>query len=181
MFTNFARQRTVSATAEGGLSNMSYQTAKRLFDITFSLLGLVIFAPFLFIIAIIIKLEDAGTVFFRQARMGKRNISFSILKFRTMRHEKVTRIGRWLRGNGIDEIPQFLNVLKGDMSMVGPRPLTEDDIRRLSWNTPVHKHRWDVRPGITGLTQLLSGHSARYSRRVDKLYARKKSIKLDFV
>ena len=177
----FARQRTMSATAKGGIYTMRYQSTKRAFDIFFSSLGLLLFAPLLIIVAIIIKLEDGDTVFFHQTRLGKQKIPFSILKFRTMRQGKITRIGGWLRGNGIDEIPQFLNVLKGDMSMVGPRPLTEDDIHRLGWDRPVYGDRWDSSPGITGLTQLLSGHSARYSRRVDKLYARKKSIQLDFI
>ena len=74
---------------------------------------------------------------------------FTILKFRSMRDGRVTRIGRLIRATGLDELPQFVNILRGDMSAVGPRPLTADDVARLGWTTPQHDFRWQSRPGDT--------------------------------
>jgi lipopolysaccharide/colanic/teichoic acid biosynthesis glycosyltransferase len=88
-------------------------------------------------------------------------------------------VGRWLRATGLDETAQLLNVLLGDMSMVGPRPLTRRDVDRLGWTQKEHDARWDVDPGITGLAQLFGGRAARASLRFDKLYAAKRSAWLD--
>ena len=110
--------------------------SKRIFDIIFSIIGLVIFLPLLLIIAILIKLDSKGPVFFVQARVGKHNKDFNIYKFRTMRIEsdkkglltlgnndsRITKTGYFLRRYKIDEFPQLINILKGDMSFVGPRP-----------------------------------------------------------
>jgi len=152
---------------------------RRAFDIGFALLGCQVFAPFFLIASSLIKLEDGGPVFFRQERIGLGRKPFDILKFRTMRDGKVTRVGTWLRATGLDETAQFLNVLRGDMSMVGPRPLTRADIERLGWTGKKHDARWDVNPGITGLAQLFAPATARGSLRLDKLYAAKRSAWLD--
>ena len=96
-----------------------------------------------------------------------------------MRHGQVTRVGRWLRATGIDEIPQFVNVVRGQMSVVGPRPLTAQDVERLGWDTPDTDARFDTRPGITGLAQIFSGGGAGRSRRLDTLYADRASARLD--
>src|SRR5262249_23749774 len=104
---------------------------------------------------------------------------FRIVKLRTMRAGRVTRVGRWLRATGLDETTQFIHVLRGEMSVVGPRPLTREDIERLGWSGLRHDARFAVRPGITGLAQVDGGRSARRSRALDALYARRRSIAMD--
>jgi undecaprenyl phosphate N,N'-diacetylbacillosamine 1-phosphate transferase len=153
--------------------------ARRAFDIGFALIGCHVFAPFFLVASALIKLDDGGPVLFRQERVGRGRRPFSILKFRTMRGGKVTRVGVWLRATGLDETAQFLNVLRGDMSMVGPRPLTQADIERLGWTRKEHDARWDVNPGITGLAQLFNPKAARGTLRFDKLYAANRSAWLD--
>lgn len=142
---------------------------KRLLDVTAAIAALAIFSPVLIVAATLIRHEDGGPVLFRQVRIGRQSRSFFILKLRTMRDGKqVTKIGRWLRQTGIDEIPQFINVLRGDMSVVGPRPLTAEDLRRLGWTSD--ERRQSVRPGITGLAQIFGGQTADQSSELDQLY-----------
>jgi lipopolysaccharide/colanic/teichoic acid biosynthesis glycosyltransferase len=139
--------------------------AKRCFDIIFSLIGLMLLTPLLLLISFIIIIDSKGPVLFIQGRVGKNNKDFNIYKFRTMRiqseskglltlgnHDsRITQVGYFLRRYKIDEFPQLLNILKGDMSFVGPRPelryyvnfYSEDDLRI-----------FEVRPGITGLASL---------------------------
>lgn len=131
---------------------------KRALDLAASGVALTLFAPVLATAAALIRLEDGGPVLFLQERVGERGRPFRIVKLRTMRDERVTRVGRWLRATGIDEVPQFVNVLKGDMSVVGPRPLTRADLERLGWaEDPV---RSELRPGITGPAQIRAGGPA---------------------
>lgn len=149
---------------------------KRAFDFVFSCIGLLLLTPILILIALLIKLDSKGPVLFIQNRVGKNNIDFNIYKFRTMRiasqtkglltlgnnDERITRIGYFLRRYKIDEFPQFINILKGDMSFVGPRPelryyvnfYSEDDMKIFK-----------VRPGITGLA------SIKYRNEVELLKA----------
>lgn len=132
---------------------------KRCFDILMSMLGLIILSPLFLVIAIWIKLDSPGPVFFRQTRVGRFNKDFRIFKFRTMRTDaaqgslltvgedpRITRSGRILRKYKLDELPQLINVFLGQMSLVGPRP----EVRRYVdlW-TPEQMHVLDVRPGIT--------------------------------
>lgn len=139
--------------------------AKRLFDVICAIIGLIILAPFLLLISILIKLDSKGPILFIQGRVGKNNKDFNIYKFRTMRiqseskglltlgnHDsRITKVGYVLRRYKIDEFPQLINILKGDMSFVGPRPelryyvnfYSEDDMKI-----------FEVRPGITGLASL---------------------------
>jgi lipopolysaccharide/colanic/teichoic acid biosynthesis glycosyltransferase len=152
---------------------------RRAYDVCFALIGCHVFAPFLLITSALIRLEDGGPALYRQERVGRGRRPFPILKLRTMRGGEITRIGRWLRATGLDETAQFLNVLRGDMSMVGPRPLTRADIDRLGWTRAEHDARWDVNPGITGLAQLFGGAAARGTLRLDKLYAKRRSAWLD--
>jgi exopolysaccharide biosynthesis polyprenyl glycosylphosphotransferase len=155
-----------------GQLGMRARVAKRLFDIGVSLFALVVLSPVLLIAAVLIKLEDGGPVLFRQRRLGQGNRFFDIYKLRTMRHERgdadgrrstgrdderVTRVGRFLRRSSIDELPQLVNVLRGEMSIVGPRPhaLGSQAGDKLFWQ--VDERYWQrhtLRPGITGLAQV---------------------------
>lgn len=133
---------------------------KRLFDIVASGLGLVVLSPIFFIIAIWIKLDSKGPVFYRQVRVGRYNKDFRIFKFRSMRvgadngslvtiggrDPRVTKSGYWIRKFKLDELPQLINVFIGDMSLVGPRP----EVRHyVDYWTPEQMHVLEVRPGIT--------------------------------
>jgi lipopolysaccharide/colanic/teichoic acid biosynthesis glycosyltransferase len=149
------------------------------FDTFFALVGCQVFAPFYALASVLITLEDGGPVFFPQERVGRYGRPFRIFKFRTMRDGRVTRVGRWLRATGLDETPQFFNVLRREMNMVGPRPLTREDIERLGWTGSRYAWRWDVNPGITGLAQVFGGNASRQSRRLDALYVKRRSKWLD--
>jgi len=156
----------------------SYRT-KRLLDITVSMTALVLFAPAILFISLVILLDDGLPLFFRQYRIGENYKTFSIMKFRTMRNGRVTRVGKWLRQTGMDEIMQFLNVLLGEMSVVGPRPLTQKDMQRMGWNHIKYRNRWVIKPGITGLAQLYGGSGKKVSLFFDFYYFDRKSIMLD--
>ncbi len=157
---------------------LNREVNKRIFDIATASFGLVAFAPLVTTIAVVIYLEDQGPILFTQERIGHNRQPFKIFKFRSMNEQEVTKVGKWLRETGLDEIPQFLNVLCGDMSMVGPRPLTEEDIERLGWNQEDYDARWDSVPGITGLAQL-RGKNANSSYRLDMTYQKHSSLLLD--
>ena len=148
---------------------------KRLFDIAVAAAGLVVLSPVLIAVAVLIKLEDGGPVLFIQRRLGRGNQFFDMFKFRSMREEKldhngarstardddrITRIGAFIRRTSIDELPQLLNVLKGDMSIVGPRPhaLGSQANNKYFWD--IDRKYWQrhcLKPGLTGLAQV-RGH-----------------------
>jgi len=151
---------------------------KRVFDVCGAVGGLLFFAPVLAAIAVAILLDDGGPVLFRQPRLGRCRRRFDIVKFRSMRDGQVTRTGRVLRATGLDELPQFLNILRGDLSVVGPRPVTEDDARLFGWLGPSAAGRWRVSPGLTGLGQL-AGRTPGESLRLDRCYARRRSLAFD--
>lgn len=153
--------------------------SKRWFDLGLAIAALGFFTPFMIVIASLILILDGRPILFTQQRLGKDKKSFTVYKFRTMDDGKVTRLGQWLRATGLDEIPQFVNVLKGDMSIVGPRPLTQQDVERLGWFYSGAAFRWQVLPGITGLAQIFSGQGVRMSRYMDRIYIRRKSIYYD--
>jgi lipopolysaccharide/colanic/teichoic acid biosynthesis glycosyltransferase len=154
-------------------------SSQRLFDVVGATGGLLFFAPVMTVIAIAIWCEDGGPVLFRQARVGCHRRPFSILKFRSMRDGRVTRVGRLTRGTGLDELPQFINILRGDMSAVGPRPLMAEDIQRLGWNAPEFDFRWHTRPGLTGLAQLSGADSGLRSLELDRAYLARRSLFFD--
>ena len=149
--------------------NFRYAVLKRLFDIALSLAAIVFLSPLFLLIAILIKVTSAGPVFFTQERVGLNGKSFRMLKFRTMRQDPtlnssshwtsrddpyVTSIGQWLRRSNLDELPQFLNVLKGDMSVVGPRPERRFYLERFREEVPEYMSRHYVKSGITGWAQV---------------------------
>src|SRR5579859_3330701 len=135
---------------------MTTYTGKRALDVLAAGTACAVFAPVVIGVSLAVWLEDGGSSLFSQARVGKGRGPFTLLKFRSMRNNQVTRVGQWLRRTGIDELPQFVNVCRGEMSVVGPRPLTAQDIERLGWNGPQFDWRFGGKPGITGLSQLLA-------------------------
>jgi lipopolysaccharide/colanic/teichoic acid biosynthesis glycosyltransferase len=151
----------------------------RFVDLVLAAAGFFLFLPVNLVIALFIILEDKGPVFFLQERAGRKMKPFLIVKFRTMNHDRVTKIGKWIRTHGLDEIPQIINVLKGEMSIVGPRPLKIEDVRRLGWDQSFYQARFAVNPGITGLAQLYGGIGRKISVLLDKVYVQKKSLFLD--
>ena len=157
----------------------SIRLSKRLFDLVGAVGGLLAFSPAMAVIAGAIVLEDGWPVLFRQERLGRRRRPFTILKFRSMRDGRITRVGRLLRATGLDELPQFINILRGDMSAVGPRPLTEADVTRLGWMAPRYDFRWRVLPGLTGLAQVTAARSGRLSLGLDRRYVARQSLWLD--
>lgn len=153
---------------------------KRSTDIVLALFALLGFAPLMLLIALAIVIEDGRPVLFRQERMGRGRLPFRLYKFRTLKAGKVLKVGHWLRQTGLDEVPQFLNVLLGEMSIVGPRPLTREDIERLGWQGEAQALRWSVRPGITGTAQLFGrGRGKRVNGWLDRRYIRTPSLALD--
>lgn len=173
----------VSASAPG-CNDMKTQSVKsypgkRALDLLVAGTACAAFAPLVAGIAVATWLEDSGSPLFAQARVGRKRHTFTILKLRSMREQRVTRVGRWLRRTGIDELPQFVNVLRGDMSIVGPRPLTQQDVERLGWHDSPHDWRFAANPGITGLSQLLAQPTPRSARRLDRLYLQRQGLLLD--
>jgi len=152
---------------------------KKYLDLPLAVAGLICFLPIMMLIALMIKLDDGGPIFYTQYRLGKYKRPFLIYKFRSMRSGKITRVGRWLRKSGLDELPQLLNILRKEMSIVGPRPLTLEDVQRLGWDVRYYISRWHVKPGITGLAQLYAGRSAHHSWLYDKTYLRHMAIAFD--
>jgi lipopolysaccharide/colanic/teichoic acid biosynthesis glycosyltransferase len=152
---------------------------KRAFDIVGALGGAVFFAPAMALAAAAILLEDGPPIVFMQRRVGRAREPFVILKLRSMRGGRVTRVGRVLRATGLDEVPQLLNILCGDLSAVGPRPLTEADVIRLGWTGAQYHFRWSVRPGLTGPAQLVGPPSPRYALRLDRRYIARQGVWLD--
>jgi lipopolysaccharide/colanic/teichoic acid biosynthesis glycosyltransferase len=176
---------------------------KRLFDVTLAAIGLIASAPLWALIAAAVKLEDRGPVFFPQERVGLGGRVFTALKFRSMMPDaearsgplqagendpRITRIGHLLRGTAMDELPQLWNILVGDMSFVGPRPLRPGEVevggdgRMISLAAiPGYAARHGVRPGLTGLTQVYAPRDIpRASKfRLDRLYLRRAGLCLD--
>lgn len=189
------------------LENLNGESAKRLFDVLFSLAVLILFAPVYLLLALLILISSPGPVFYVQQRVGQNRKLFGCLKFRTMvvnadevlvemmetsphlrqefqdnfklKHDpRITWIGRFLRVTSLDEFPQFWNVLKGDMSVVGPRPLVEEEL-------PKYGRHMDkiltIKPGITGLWQVSGRNDIPYPRRVqiDLYYVNFRSFWID--
>jgi O-antigen biosynthesis protein WbqP len=143
-----------------------YKYIKRSFDIVCSILGIILLSPVLILVSIIIKLESRGSIIFKQLRAGKDSKPFYIYKFRSMKidapnvatneftdsNDFITKIGRFIRKTSIDEIPQLFNILKGDMSIVGPRPVILEEIELIELRRLNHVDR--LLPGITGWAQI---------------------------
>lgn len=169
---------------------------KRLIDILVSSVALLLLLPLIILIIILIRMESKGPVLFKQKRVGKDGRIFSLYKFRSMAKDaekdtgpvmaksddkRITKLGRILRKTRLDEIPQLIKVLKGDMSLVGPRPERPFFVERFKKEIPGYVQRLQVRPGATGLAQVHSRYdiSARSKLRYDLLYVRNHSLFLD--
>ena len=183
------------------------RTLKRVGDVVFSLLVLILGSPIFILIGILVKLSSPGSIFYIQKRVGRNYREFGCIKFRTMfkdadellpnllekyplmRKEfendfkirndpRITKLGRFLRRSSLDELPQFLNVLKGEMSVVGPRPIVSSEINKYSL---FMEEVVSVRPGLTGLWQVSGRNNLSYKKRVqlDLIYARNRNFVLD--
>jgi len=185
-------RRIGQAAKVAGVADASYRILKRLIDVVVSAMALVVLAVPMLIIDILVRRESPGEAIFRQRRVGWRGRPFVMLKFRTMRsgvdpygrspHEsgdpRLTRMGRWLRKRSLDELPQLLNVLAGQMSLVGPRPLYERQARRWSG---LQRRRLEVKPGLTGYAQVGGRAALTHEEKIelDVYYVEHRSIRLD--
>jgi lipopolysaccharide/colanic/teichoic acid biosynthesis glycosyltransferase len=158
---------------------------KRLMDLTLTLLTLPLWGSLLGLLAAAVLLTDGRPIFFPQPRLGRGGRRFRILKLRSMTTQadplarKPTRLGRHLRQHGLDELPQLINVLLGDMSLVGPRPLTPDDFQRLTAGHPEFADRLQFPPGLTGLAQVCGARGAALTAALEGHYARRWTPGLD--
>jgi len=169
---------------------------KRAFDLFISIIGLTLLSPLFLLVALLIKLDSKGPVFFKQQRLGERGKIFTIYKFRTMcfdaqpifnedgsklwtsRDPRVTHVGRLLRRSGIDELPQLLNVLRGEMSIVGPRP---DEPYALGLYSDTERCKLLIKPGITCLAEIAGRETLLWKQRLayDVEYVKRYSFWLD--
>ena len=186
---------------------MEYKVLKRCLDLLFSVILIIFLIPLFLIIGIIIKLNSKGNIFYSQKRIGKENKPFACYKFRTMhpkakyllkkillqnpnlRNEfinnrkitndpRITNIGKFLRFTSLDELPQIFNVLKGDMSFIGPRPIVKSEIKKYGKN---FKKAFSVKPGISGLWQVSGRNKLSYNKRIelDTFYSENMTLLLD--
>ena len=187
--------------ADGFRKNNFTTTVKRLYDVFLAIFGLFVSSPLMIIISVFIKIDSFGPVFFKQERVGENGRNFILVKFRTMVADaeketgpvwsqtvdtRVTKLGKILRRTGMDEIPQLFNVLRGDMSFVGPRPERPHFVTELQQKIPYYTQRLAVRPGITGWAQVRYGYGATLEDAIEKLqydlyYIKNMSIFLDLL
>ena len=158
---------------------------RRIVSLTVAVVGLVVFAPLMAMIALAIKLDSRGPVLFVQERVGLGGRIFRLLKFRTMRPAptnpdnasvwnrddlaRITRVGKWLREFHLDEMPQFINILRGDMDLVGPRPEMAANVQTMSEQIPYYAMRGMVRPGLTGWAQVKNGYAVAQEEVTEKM------------
>lgn len=180
------------------LSDKKQEARKRIMDLLIATVIAVVTMPFMLLTVLLIKLESKGPIFYRQKRVGQFNQEFNVIKFRSMQVDaekdgavwakkndvRVTRVGRFIRKTRIDELPQLVNVFKGEMSIVGPRPEREVFIRDLEKHIPYYRFRHAVKPGITGLAQVkypygASVNDAKWKHRFDIHYIKHHRTLLD--
>lgn len=170
-----------------------YNISKRIIDVVGALCGIIVFSPIFIITSILIKLESNGSVIFKQIRVGKDSKPFYIYKFRSMKTDApnmatndlknpevyITRVGKFIRKTSIDELPQLFNILKGDMSIVGPRPVIEKERDLLQLRREYYIDK--IKPGVTGWAQINGRDNLDVEEKVkyDKEYLWNRSIKFD--
>ena len=169
---------------------------KRPFDFTLSLIGIIISFPLWILIGLLIWLEDRGPIFYSQYRVGKDGKIFKAIKFRSMIKDaekqtgavwakeddpRITKIGRILRATAMDELPQLLSILKGDMSFVGPRPERPELVTQFNGGIPNYNFRHVVKPGLTGIAQIYGKYDTppQHKLKYDLLYIKKQNFWLD--
>ena len=174
-----------------------YKFIKRTADIFISLFGLIILAPVFLIVSIAIKIDSKGPVIFKQERVGKNGKIYNMYKFRSMKinsehtgtgvysmkdDPRVTKVGKFIRATSIDEFPQFVNILKGDMSLIGPRPVLTYYPKKWEEYTAEELKRFEVRPGVTGWAAVHGRKTNTVEARFayDNYYVENLSLKLDF-
>jgi len=187
--------------SEGFRRGAAFVFARRVVSLIASCILLLAVLPFLPLIALAIKLDSAGPVFYQQERVGRFGKPFSVFKFRTMRSDaeattgptwadetdpRITRVGRWLRRTRVDEIPQLWNVFRGEMGFVGPRPERPEFVEWLIREIPYFNFRHMIRPGITGWAQVCYQYGASLEEAKEKLkydlyYTKNMSLGLDLV
>lgn len=159
------------------MAGLYHRGGKRLFDVVGASIGLALLSPVLLLSMVLVRITMGPPVIFAQPRPGRHERLFTLLKLRTMTDgrdangellsdsARITGIGAWLRRTSIDELPELINVLRGEMSLVGPRPLL---VRYLPFFTPEERERFSVRPGITGLAQISGRNDLDWDARMDK-------------
>mgnify|MGYP000778186346 FL=1 len=164
---------------------------KRILDLILSLMALILLMPLMIIIGILVRINLGSPIIFKQKRPGKNEKTFTLYKFRTMTDKRdidgnllpdeyrLTKFGKFLRSTSLDELPELINIIKGDMAIVGPRPLL---VEYLPYYTEEEKHRHDVRPGLTGLAQVNGRNAISWEERFsfDLQYKKNVSFKEDF-
>lgn len=191
----FATPRAILFTRQSEVTWLAFFLA-RVLSVTVACIGIVLFAPLLLPVALLIKLDSDGPVFFLHQRVGLGGRPFNLVKFRTLSTgvassewaadniHRTTRVGHWLRRFRIDEIPQFLNILRGDMNLVGPRPHPLSNIALFTEHIPYYAVRCSVRPGVTGWAQIRYGYANNLEEETEKMrydlhYIRNLSLGLD--
>jgi len=176
-------------------NNLLYNTLSRVLDIMFSLIGLIITFPIIAIVSVLIKLEDKGPIFYKQERLGIGGKTFLVYKLRSMSMDaekngmqwankndpRVTKIGGFIRKTRIDELPQLINILNGDMKFIGPRPERPELTLQFDKEIPGFINRLTVKPGLTGWAQVNGGYdiTPKEKLKLDIYYIKNRSIKLD--
>ena len=176
------------------MNKKGYYYVKKIIDFTLALLGLIVLSPIILILSIAIKLDSKGPVIFKQTRTGKNGKTFMLYKFRSMsvnndvhnfaQKDQHTKVGAFMRKTSLDEIPQLINIIKGDMSFIGPRPWIPDYYERMNEN---QRHRYDVLPGITGLAQTKGRNNISIFQKINydleyiNNYSLKEDIKILFL
>lgn len=173
-----------------------YPIIKRTIDFIIAAVALIVLSPFLLITAILIKIDSKGPVIFKQERLGKNGVPFKIWKFRSMcvgaekqgtgvysykGDARITKVGKVIRATSIDELPQLVNILKGDMALIGPRPALTYHPWPYEQYTEHQKHMFDVLPGVTGWAQVNGRKEVPWPERIELnvWYAKNMSLRLD--
>jgi exopolysaccharide biosynthesis polyprenyl glycosylphosphotransferase len=187
--------------SQGFRKTRALLAVKRTIDVTLAILGLIFAAPIMILVVPLVKLTSRGSVMYHQERVGLHGRVFTVHKFRTMKHDaeattgpvwsqpndaRVTHVGRLLRLTRVDELPQLWNVLRGDMSLVGPRPERPSFVDQLTATIPFYPQRHVVKPGLTGWAQIRYAYGASVEDAVEKLqydlyYIKNLSVALDLV